>query len=186
MSTDALQYRIHNGDNAAFAELCRAVGARAYRTAYAALCDETAARAAMKQALLALRADILSAKGPVDVEERLCAHMDEAVGQAGAVKGKPAAAAAYPPEADVPPYVLENVLPEPVKEQAADEIRYDGRRYKSRARGYVFAAVLSVLFAVVFFWLLFGALMRGGAVPFTDLGYTWFNEHVLRWFHISI
>lgn len=163
MRDDALQYRVHYGDDEAFAALCREHIAKAYRSAFAMLGDEAKARAAVKRALLRLRAEILAAEGPIDIDARLAAL----IGGGGELQEQDA-------------------TPEPATVDAQDEVRYDGRKYKGKAHGYALSVLLAVLFAAVFFWLLFGALMRGGAIPFTDLGYTWFNEHVLGLFNIRI
>ena len=65
-----------------------------------------------------------------------------------------------------------------------DEVRYDGSRYKKPSP--LPRILLGLLLAIVFAWLLLGALMRGGAIPVRDLGYGWFNEHIYYLFPMGV
>lgn len=186
MITEAQQYRIHQGDETVFGEVYRANNMRVYHRARAALNDALAAKAVVIEAFTAFRAALLHASGPLDADALLEKLTGEAIERVDALRRQSPQNARIESQT-VEPLAPPAQLPEnETHDIAADGARDNGRRHKRNIGGTIVRLLLGVLFSAAFFWLLFGLLMRGGAMAYRDLGYSWFNENVLSHFNLYI
>lgn len=186
MVKNELQYRIHQGDREAFAELFNLCGRDAYLSALALLSNKAAATEATKRAFMALREELLSAPGPIDVEARLTALIEK---QAAARKAEepreeaplwpdeaPAEAPAQPTADDAEIPGAEDELP-PLPPEMRTTMPQNTRRSMS---GILWALVAVMLLLLI--WVAAGVLMNLSLVPYGDWGYSWFNAHIFPLF----
>ena len=73
---------------------------------------------------------------------------------------------------------------QPASTAQSDEEKAPAARRKSR-KGAIIAGIILVILLLLFIWLLAGILMDLEILPFVDLGYSLFNEHVFEFFRLN-
>ena len=56
---------------------------------------------------------------------------------------------------------------------------------KRRKRQFMWILVALIIVALILAWASFGMMMRTGFLPVFDLGYSWFDEHIVSFFGIT-
>ena len=62
---------------------------------------------------------------------------------------------------------------------------YEVEDLKRRKRQFTWIEFGLIIVALVLAWASFGLMMRTGFLPVFDLGYSWFDEHIVNFFGIT-
>ena len=62
---------------------------------------------------------------------------------------------------------------------------YADEELKQRKRQFTMIEIALIVVALILAWASFGLMMRTGFLPVFDLGYSWFDEHVVNFFGIT-
>lgn len=165
MISESVQEKIRLGDEDAFRRLYGEYSGDIFRSAKAALKDESRARNVVKTVMVTLYRDMCDAGAAIDTDERVEILTGLAIVNAlnvpsGAESGENGQNASVSSPAD--------------RSGAAEKKRVSA--------GSIFASVGAVLFFTVALWALAGILMALGILPVKDLGYTFFDTHVFPLF----
>ena len=185
MISEELQYRVHRGEREAFQTLYSENARDVYLRAFSALADENRAKETVKRVFAAVYRELRAASGPVNLDQRIAQLTGEAIAELQTLRlSDPAPApSAWPEE----PATQPNPAPEPDPLPPPPVRDAPPRRKKRRGNkaGNVLLAIVVLLLSLLILWIICGILMDLGVLPYTDLGYQWFNETVYPLFSLG-
>lgn len=200
MFKDKTQQLAHDGNREALREIYNDYSREVYAMIHAALIDDESTRAATKQVFLNLFREIMHGESDIRIAARLTELTNDEIRIsriAGGDLSKEALRSDFhltertqddvedetDDENDDEEF-LDEPAPRPYKKNYADK---SSKSAPKKTNGFlnVFSVVLLVVLILIFLWLVAGILMDYQIIPYFNLGYSWFNEHVFRLFQLT-